>query len=221
MAQSSLNQIVVDAASHANGNTLAGPNISGIVQNLASPQSQDNLTSALTEAARQVAGLVSTNQTLVDTLQNNTAAVQQSAAGQGTGRSTASTVESIASTVFGGGLGLIPLVSSLVGLFSGGSSDAPPALTRYAAPAALNLSLADTPGANNGISSFPGVVYGQNGLPQAAPQSQAPVSPAQQISIQVNALDSQSFMDHSYEIAQAVRSAMLNMNSLNDVVSDL
>jgi hypothetical protein len=85
----------------------------------------------------------------------------------------------------------------------------------------LNLSLADTPGANNGISSFPGVVYGQNGLPQASPQSQAPASPAQQISIQVNALDSQSFMDHSYEIAQAVRSAMLNMNSLNDVVSDL
>ena len=221
MAQNSLNQIVVDAASKANGSTLAGPNISGIVQNLASPQSQDNLSSALTEAARQVAGLVSTNQTLVDTLQNNTAAVQQSAAGQGTGSSAASTVESIASAVFGSGLGLIPLVSSLVGLFSGGSSEVPPTLTRYAAPAALNLSLADTPGANNGISSFPGVVYGQNGLPQAAPQSQAPASSGPQISIQVNALDSQSFMDHSYEIAQAVRSAMLNMNSLNDVVSDL
>jgi len=219
MAQNSLNQIVVDAASHANGNTLAGPNIQSIVQNLAPAQSQDNLTSALTEAARQVAGLVSTNQTLVDTLQTNTAAVQQSATGQGSsGRSTASTVESIASTVLGSGLGLIPLVSSLVGLFSGGSSDAPPTLTRYAPSASLNLSLADTPGANNGISSFPGIIYGQNGLPQAAPQSPAP---GQQISIQVNAMDSQSFMDHSYEIAQAVRSAMLNMNSLNDVVSDL
>jgi hypothetical protein len=222
MAQNSLNQIVVDAASKANGSTLAGPNIQGIVQNLASPQSQDNLSSALTEAARQVAGLVSTNQTLVDTLQNNTAAVQQGAAGQGSsGRSTASSVESVASAVFGSGLGLIPLVSSLVGLFGGGSSNAPPTLTRYAAPAALNLSLADTPGANHGISSFPGVVYGQNGLPQAAPQSQAPSSSGPQISIQVNALDSQSFMDHSYEIAQAVRSAMLNMNSINDVVSDL
>jgi hypothetical protein len=221
MAQSSLNQIVVDAASQANGTALAGPNIQGIVQNLGSAQSQDNLSSALTEAARQVAGLVSTNQTLVDTLQNNTAAVQQSAAAQGSaGGSTASTVGSIASAVFGSGLGLIPLVSSLVDLFGGGSA-APPTLTKYAAPAALNLSLADTPGANNGISSFPGVAYGQNGLPQAAPQSQAPSSSGPQISIQVNALDSQSFMDHSYEIAQAVRSAMLNMNSLNDVVSDL
>ena len=148
--------------------------------------------------------------------------MDRSAAGQGSGsRSTASTVESVVSTVFGSGLGLIPLISSLAGLFGGGSSNAPPTLTRYAAPAALNLSLADAPGANNGISSFPGVAYGQNGLPQAAPQSQAPSAPARQISIQVNAMDSQSFMDHSYEIAQAVRSAMLNMNSLNDVVSDL
>ena len=221
MAQSSLNQIVVNAASQANGSALAAPNIQGIVQNLTSQQSQDNLSSALTEAARQVAGLVSTNQTLVDTLQNNTAAVQQNAAGKGTsGSSTASTVESIASAVFGSGLGLIPLVSSLVGLFGGGSQ-AQPSLLKYAAPAALNVSLADTPGSNNGISSFPGVVYGQNGLPQAAPQTQAPSSAGPQISIQVNALDSQSFMDHSYEIAQAVRSAMLNMNSLNDVVSDL
>jgi hypothetical protein len=221
MAESSLNQIVVNAASQANGSALAGPNIQGIVQNLSSQQSQDNLSSALTEAARQVAGLVSTNQTLVDTVRNNTAAVAQNAAGQGSGgKSTASTVESVVSTVFGSGLGLIPLISSLVGLFGGGSS-APSPLTRYAPPASLNLSLADTPGANNGIASFPGVVYGQNGLPQAAPQSQAPASSAPQISIQVNALDSQSFMDHSYEIAQAVRSAMLNMNSLNDVVSDL
>jgi len=164
---------------------------------------------------------VSTNQTLVDTLQNNTAAVQQNAAAKGSGgSSTASTVESIASAVFGSGLGLIPLVSSLVGLFGGGSQ-APATLLKYAAPAALNVSLADTPGSNNGISSFPGVVYGQNGLPQAAPQNQAPSPSGPQISIQVNALDSQSFMDHSYEIAQAVRSAMLNMNSLNDVVSDL
>src|ERR1700732_225359 len=115
MAESNLNQIVVNAASQANGSALAGPNIQGIVQNLTSPQSQDNLSSALTEAARQVAGLVSTNQTLVDTLRNNTAAVQQNAAGQGSGGpSTASTVGSIGSAVFGSGLGLIPLVSSLV-----------------------------------------------------------------------------------------------------------
>jgi hypothetical protein len=41
------------------------------------------------------------------------------------------------------------------------------------------------------------------------------------ILVQVQAMDSQSFMDHSQDIAQAVRQAMLNLNSLNDVVQDL
>jgi len=34
-------------------------------------------------------------------------------------------------------------------------------------------------------------------------------------------MDSQSFMDHSADIAAAVRNAMLNLNSINDVVNDL
>jgi hypothetical protein len=34
-------------------------------------------------------------------------------------------------------------------------------------------------------------------------------------------MDSRSFMDHSYDIARAVREAMLNMHALNDVISDL
>jgi hypothetical protein len=224
MAQSSLNQIVSNAAGAVTGPSGAAPNVQGIAQSLA-PQSTGDLTSALTQAAQQVAGLVSTNQTLVDTLNLNTAAVQQGASQSSSGGSTASTVGSVASAVLGGGLGLIPLISSIAGLFGGGSS-APPTLTKYAAPAAVDATLADTPGATSGLSSFAGVVYGQNGLPQAAPQnptqSQTTASSSsQQISIQVNAMDSQSFMDHSYEIAQAVRSAMLNMSSINDVVSTL
>ena len=43
----------------------------------------------------------------------------------------------------------------------------------------------------------------------------------QSILVQVQAMDSQSFMDHSHDIAQAVRQAMLNLNSLNDVILDL
>jgi len=34
-------------------------------------------------------------------------------------------------------------------------------------------------------------------------------------------MDSRSFMDHSSDIAQAVRDAMLNMHSINDVISNL
>jgi hypothetical protein len=42
-----------------------------------------------------------------------------------------------------------------------------------------------------------------------------------EITIQVQAMDSRSFMDHSHDIAKAVREAMLNMHALNDVISDL
>jgi hypothetical protein len=34
-------------------------------------------------------------------------------------------------------------------------------------------------------------------------------------------MDSRSFMDHSQDIATAVREAVLNMHSLNDVISAL
>jgi hypothetical protein len=44
---------------------------------------------------------------------------------------------------------------------------------------------------------------------------------AAQITIQVQAMDSRSFQDHSAEIAQAVREAMLNSHVLNDVVNEL
>jgi len=37
----------------------------------------------------------------------------------------------------------------------------------------------------------------------------------------VQAMDARSFLDHSSEIAAAVRTAMLNLNSINDVVNDL
>jgi len=44
---------------------------------------------------------------------------------------------------------------------------------------------------------------------------------APQITVNVQAMDARSFLDHSSEIAQAVRDAMLNLNSINDVVSEL
>jgi hypothetical protein len=58
-------------------------------------------------------------------------------------------------------------------------------------------------------------------LVTSSPGSREASSRAQNILVQVQAMDSQSFMDHSHEIAQAVRQAMLNMNSLNDVILDL
>ena len=47
----------------------------------------------------------------------------------------------------------------------------------------------------------------------------AQVSP--QITVNVQAMDARSFLDRSSDIALAVRDAMLNLNSINDVVNEL
>ena len=74
------------------------------------------------------------------------------------------------------------------------------------------------------------VDYGQSGTPRAyEPQTQAATgsSPATQststpqITVNVQAMDARSFLDRSSDIAAAVREAMLNLNSINDVVNDL
>lgn len=56
--------------------------------------------------------------------------------------------------------------------------------------------------------------------PVGSAERQTAREPAQ-VTIQVQAMDSRSFLDHSAEIAQAVREAMLNMHALNDVVNDI
>jgi hypothetical protein len=44
---------------------------------------------------------------------------------------------------------------------------------------------------------------------------------APQITVQVQAMDSRSFLDHSEDIARAVREAMLNSHGINDVITEL
>jgi hypothetical protein len=118
-------------------------------------------------------------------------------------------------------------VTGLIGLFSGGDS-APVALTKYAMPDKIDFEGADT---GSGMSDMD---YDQMGTPRtydastdssaatSSPDSaSSPVSSAPQTTGNVPAMDSQWFMDHSSDIAQAVRNAMLNMSSINDVVSDL
>ncbi len=42
-----------------------------------------------------------------------------------------------------------------------------------------------------------------------------------QITVNVNAMDTQSFLDRSEDIASAVRDAMLHMHPVNDVIGEL
>jgi len=141
------------------------------------------------------------------------------------------TLESVASTIFGGTIGgIVPIIA---GLFGGGSSSPPP-LQKYAMPSSISFEAAET---GNGLTNLD---YGQMGTPRmygagsnadAAPSSGGAAAPSSstasgtsgtpQVNINVQAMDSRSFMDYSGEIAKAVRDAMLNMSSINDVVNEL
>jgi hypothetical protein len=157
-----------------------------------------------------------------------------------------STLESIAGSVFGGALGLGPLVGGLFGFFDSKSIQ-PPVFQKYEMPLPVAFEAAET------SSGLVNADYGQMGLPRlydrgdagavsggdavnagmAAPNLQAPSSSSPdasagggapglpQISVNVQAMDAQSFMSYSGEIAKAVRDAMLNLSSLNDVVAEL
>jgi len=148
--------------------------------------------------------------------------------------STEGTLASVASTVLKSGFGLAPLVSGLVSLFGGGDLPAPAPLIKYALPAAVNFQAAET------ASGVTGLDYDQSGgarayragstidmrsvtgsATSAVAGSPSTTAPAPQITVNVQAMDARSFLDRSNDIALAVRDAMLNMNAINDVVSEL
>jgi hypothetical protein len=199
--------------------------------------------------------------------------------GQTSGGMTYESAASTAISVAKSGLGLVPLLSGLFGLFGGGDSTATTtAPVKYALPARLDFETAES---GAGLASVdydqtgrlrllpksdgtamaglagPGGVAGQAGLSEYAGQggragqngygglsgltllngqggqagSGGPTSvgasstraaaAAPQITVNVQAMDARSFMDRSTDIAAAVRDAMLNLNSINDVVAEL
>ena len=139
-------------------------------------------------------------------------------------QSNGNAVASAVAKVFTSGLGLVPLVSGLLGLFGGGGKEQPPPLVKYTMPERIYFQGADT---GAGIRSAD---YDQMGMPRSYVPTPAAggetsgastAGAASQITVNVQAMDARSFLDHSTEIAQAVRQAMLNLNSINDVVNDL
>jgi len=114
-------------------------------------------------------------------------------------------------TVLKNGLGVAPLVGSLIGLFGGGEREEPAPFVKYAMPASVNIEAAER-GGRITMSD-----YDQTGMSRAY----QPAAASPQITVNVQAMDARSFMDRSGDIALAVRDAMLNSNSINDVVNDL
>jgi len=164
---------------------------------------------------------------LLDTISGHQSSSSSSSSSGGIG----STLESVASTVLKSGLGLVPLIGGLIGLFGGGDSTPAPTLEKYAMPASIAFEGADT-GAGVTAADYDQMgmarTYGGDGAASssAPPSTAAPASTSNsaspsQITVNVQAMDARSFLDRSSDIAAAVRDAMLNLNSINDVVNDL
>ena len=198
-----------------------------------SGQEDSNPDGAL-DSGKEIAASLSDAVKQIGELQGSSEAPEASSGGSASSASTTSsggsTAESIVSTVLESGLGMVPLIVGLLGLFGGGETPAP-TLEKYAMPERQYFEGADTG------SDISGADYDQMGMPRAysaapdgtgaqtggtaSPGSSSSGAGAAQITVNVQAMDSQSFLDHSSEIAQAVRAAMLNSNSINDVVNNL
>lgn len=108
------------------------------------------------------------------------------------------------------------LATAMASLFGGNSTPAPLPAYGLPLPATINATLnSATPNAAASNTTTAGGVSAQ----PAAGSGQAGSTP--QITVNVTAMDSQSFMDHSTDIANAVREAMLNMHPINGVVASL
>ena len=199
-------------SSGASLNSAGGSNgPADLVSSLMQGTTRD-FTEQISSLTTQMSNLGSIQQTQIGVTQDNTQAVAQNTVTKSSGgASVGSTVGGIASTVLAGGSILSPIVSGLMSLF--GDSSQITAAAPFMLPAKVQYERGVVGGSPGQVAP---VNYGQSGQPRA----QA-TSPAPQVNIQVNAMDSQSFLDRSDDIATAVKAALLSSHSLSDVISDL
>jgi hypothetical protein len=163
--------------------------------------------SSLADASNEISQLRTAYQQQTQLIAANTQALQSNTSSQSS-QSVGSTIGNVASGFLGGSLGLLsPIVSGIMSLFGGGNSTPAP-LTTYTPPPPVSID---------------GFLQPQSSTTQSASQkggaSATPAAP--QVTVQVSAMDSQSFMDRASDIASAVREAMLNLHPINDVISNL
>lgn len=150
------------------------------------------------------------------TLENTAAVVQNTRSRANEVVSTVASVARASGSALGGGLAVSPLISGIAKLFGIGQEHQKlPSLNPFALPTAVSLDGGLT---QSGASPLAGISYGQSGLPRTiAPAPSAGTT----ISVNVQTIDSRSFLDHSDDIARAVREAMLNSHPLNDVIAEI
>jgi hypothetical protein len=179
-----------------------------------SQSGNSDVTQQLTSLTTQISSLSSVQLSQISALQDNTQAVGQNTSSKASGgASVGSTVESAASSFLGGGLSsLSPLIGGILSLFGGGGGQSVAVPSPFMLPVPVQ--------SEAGLTGSPGQVTPVSYTGTGQPRGQSAGAPAQ-VTIQVNAMDSQSFLDHSDDIASAVKHAILNSNSLNDVISGL
>lgn len=224
-------------------------NISDVIASLG-PSGGQNITGAITGLAAQITQLNSANEQQRQAIADNTNALIQQAGqtGQSVASKAGDFGKSLLKDTLGA-LPLAGLISGLfssstptppplvrysqalpinVSQVSQGGQTGPanydqygnarmPGLNSFLGSDAVNA-LAQPQNGSGGSSNA------QTGVPAASgANAQASSSPAQtmNITLNVNALDSRSILDRSDDIASAVRQAMLNTHSMNDVINDL
>jgi hypothetical protein len=148
---------------------------------------------------------------------------------EASGGKAAAKVAGSALGVLGGGLTLLPVVGSLLRLFGAGKKEEPAPLERFALPAPIRAEAGLSPSGQTylidrgaGDRIRPAAVPGPEREGWArTPARQPQAGGGTAITVNVQAMDSQSFLDRREDIARAVREAMLQSHSLNDVVSEL
>lgn len=187
------------------GESAGGPGAAGGV-----------LLSTLKEAAstasksnQQLSDLEALQQQLLKSTGQNIGGLNSTTQGGG-GSSALSSVGGLLGNLLGQGSILSPILSGIVSLFGGGSSTST-ALSAFEMPASVNVETAINQPATE-------VNQGQTSGPTSGGQTSAAQQPIQ---IQVSAMDSQSFLDHSSDIANAVRRALLDSHPLGDVIAEL
>jgi hypothetical protein len=200
---SNTGQVLSDAAKNVGGSNVAAGGNSQV----------SALSGQLTTIAQQLQTLQTINQSQIEKIQANTNAVSQNTTAKSSGSSTASSIGRTFLDTLGIGTGLSPLISGLIGLFGGGS-DAP---AQTFTPFIQALPVKATEGISSASATGPfGVDFAQGGQPRPVTSAAAA-----QITVQVQAMDSQSFLDRSNDIAAAVRKAMLETTTLNDVIREV
>ena len=172
---------------------------------------------SLSQAGQQIAQLQQAYQQQASLIAANTQAIQSNTSAQSS-HSALSTVGNAASSMLGGFGLLSPLISGIASLFHHSSTPATLPVYIPPSPVAINATLnsAANLAAQNATSAG---LATTNPAQSASTTSQT--APAAQVTVNVNAMDSQSFMDRSNDIANAVREAMLNMHPINGVVASL